>query len=90
MSAKPYKTLAGLESEVKRRLSWSGTCVITSDPSKQMVYVRNKWKADIFPSPVLESLFRPKLQHEIDVENFYNENFERELRLTIRLEPFKV
>ena len=90
MSAKHFKTLSRLEEEVRNRLSWSCSCVITSDPLKQMVYVRNKWQAEIFPSAVLESLFRPKLNHEIDVDTFYNENNERELRLVIRLEPFKV
>lgn len=90
MSAKPYKTLSRLEEEVKNRLSWASYCVVTSDPTRQLVYVRNKWKADIFTSYVLDSLFRPKLRHEIDVEVFYNDEMERELRLTIRLVNFKV
>ena len=90
MSAKPYKTLSRLEEEVKKRLSWSSSCVVTSDPTRQMVYVRDKWRADIFTSYVLDSLFRPKLRHEIDVEVFWNDEMERELRLTIRLVNFKV
>jgi len=90
MSAKHFKTLAGLEAGVKRRLSWASNLIITADQQRQFIYVRDKYQAGIFSHHVLNSLFYPKLGHEIDVDVFYNENFERELRLVIRLEPFKV
>ena len=90
MSAKHYKTLAGLEAEVKRRLSWASTLSITTDQERQFVYVRSIYQVDIFSWAVLESIFYPKMGHEIDVDVFFNDKFERELRLTIRLESFKV
>ena len=90
MSAKPYKTLAGLEAEVRRRLSWSSFLVITADKQRKMIFVRDVHEAGIFTHHVLESLYYPRMGHEIDVDVFYNDKFESELRLTIRLEPFKV
>lgn len=90
MSAKHFKTLAGLEAEVKRRLSWCPSYCILTDHKRQVIYVRNIYQADIITSYVLESLFYPRMDHEIDVDVYYNDKFEKELRLTIRLEPFKV
>ena len=90
MSAKHFKTLTGLEAGVRCRLSWASNLIITADKKRKMIYVRDYYLAGIFSSHVLNSLFYPKLGHEIDVEIFYNENFGRELRLVIRLEPFKV
>jgi hypothetical protein len=90
MSAKTYKTLAGLEAEVRRRLSWSSTVYFLTNEERGEIYMRCVYKTNIFPWPLLESLFYPKLNHEIDVDTFYNDNFERELRLTIRLKPFEV